>query len=83
MRQPLRTPPTPPPPGKRLSWRPCLPHPDPPAPPPPPPQKRPPADTLFGGKVSKPDLPLASASPELIRWSRILLSHTSDAARSY
>ena len=30
-----------------------------------------------------PDLPLASASPDMIRWSRVLLSHTLDAARSY
>ena len=30
-----------------------------------------------------PDLPLASASSDIIRWSRALLSHTLDAARSY
>ena len=29
-----------------------------------------------------PDLPLASASPDMIRLSRVLLSHTLDAARS-
>ena len=29
------------------------------------------------------DLPLASASPDMIGWSRVLLSHTPDAARSY
>ena len=29
------------------------------------------------------DLPLAPASSEMIRWSRVLLSHTLDAARSY
>ena len=32
---------------------------------------------------SAPDLPLASASPDMIRWSRVLLSRTRDAARSY
>ena len=31
----------------------------------------------------QPDLPLASACSEMIRWSRVLLSHTLDAARSY
>ena len=30
-----------------------------------------------------PDLPLASASSDMIGWSRVLLSHTLDAARSY
>ena len=30
-----------------------------------------------------PDLPLASASSDMIRWSRVLLSHALDAARSY
>ena len=30
-----------------------------------------------------PDVPLASAGSDMIRWSRILLSHTLDAARSY
>ena len=30
----------------------------------------------------QPDLPLASASSDMIRWSRVLLSHTLDAARS-
>ena len=29
------------------------------------------------------DLPLAAASSDVIRWSRVLLSHTLDAARSY
>ena len=29
------------------------------------------------------DLPPASASSDMIRWSRVLLSHTLDAARSY
>jgi len=29
------------------------------------------------------DLPLASASSDMIRWGRVLLSHTLDAARSY
>ena len=29
------------------------------------------------------DLPLASANSDVIRWSRVLLSHTMDAARSY
>ena len=32
---------------------------------------------------ANPDLPLASASSDMIRWSRVLLSHTVDAARSY
>ena len=31
----------------------------------------------------RPDLPLASARSDIIGWSRILLSHTLDAARSY
>ena len=31
----------------------------------------------------KPDVPPASASPDMIGWSRVLLSHTPDAARSY
>ena len=30
-----------------------------------------------------PDLPLASASADMIGWSRVLLSRTLDAARSY
>ena len=30
-----------------------------------------------------PDLPLVSAGSDMIRWSRVLLSHTLDAARSY
>ena len=30
-----------------------------------------------------PDLPLASASTDMIGWGRVLLSHTLDAARSY
>ena len=34
-------------------------------------------------RESEPDLPLASASSDMIRWSRVLLSHTLDAARSY
>ena len=29
------------------------------------------------------DLPLASGGSDMIRWSRVLLSHTLDAARSY
>ena len=29
------------------------------------------------------DLPLASANSDMIRWSRVLPSHTLDAARSY
>ena len=29
------------------------------------------------------DLPLASARSDMIGWSRVLLSHTLDAARSY
>ena len=29
------------------------------------------------------DLPLASAGSDMIKWSRVLLSHTLDAARSY
>ena len=29
------------------------------------------------------DLPLASAGSDIIGWSRVLLSHTLDAARSY
>ena len=29
------------------------------------------------------DLPLASASSDMIGWSRVLLSHTLDAPRSY
>ena len=29
------------------------------------------------------DLPLASAGSDMIRWGRVLLSHTLDAARSY
>ena len=32
---------------------------------------------------SSPDLPLASAGTDMIRWSRALLSHTPDATRSY
>ena len=36
---------------------------------------------LFTGCV--PDLPLASAGSDMIGWSRVLLSHTLDAARSY
>ena len=28
-------------------------------------------------------MPLASASPHVTRWGRVLLSHTLDAARSY
>ena len=34
-------------------------------------------------RVSLPDLPLASANSAMIGWSRVLLSHTLDAARSY
>ena len=30
-----------------------------------------------------PDLPLASAGSDMIRWSRVLLSHTLDRTRSY
>ena len=30
-----------------------------------------------------PDLPLASAGSDMIRWGRVLLGHTLDAARSY
>ena len=30
-----------------------------------------------------PDVPPASAGSDMIRWSRVLLSHTLDAARSY
>ena len=33
--------------------------------------------------VCAPDLPLASAGSDMIGWSRVLLSHTRDAARSY
>ena len=29
------------------------------------------------------DLPLASAGSDIIRWSRVLLSHKLDAVRSY
>ena len=29
------------------------------------------------------ELPLSSAKSDMIRWSRVLLSHTLDAARSY
>ena len=36
-------------------------------------------EPLFSGS----DVPLASASPDVNRWSRVLLSHTLDAARSY
>ena len=32
---------------------------------------------------STPDLPLASVTSDMIRWSWVLLSHTLDAARSY
>ena len=32
---------------------------------------------------NQPDLPLASASSDMIRWSRVLLSHALDTARSY
>ena len=32
---------------------------------------------------AKPDLPPASASSDMIRWSRVLVSHTLHAARSY
>ena len=31
----------------------------------------------------EPDLRLASAGSDMIRWSRVLLSHTLDVARSY
>ena len=31
----------------------------------------------------EPDLPPASASSDMIKWSRVLLSHTLNAARSY
>ena len=37
----------------------------------------------LGYESAIPDLPLASASSDMIRWSRVLLSHTLDAARSY
>ena len=33
--------------------------------------------------ASGPDLPLGSASSDMIRWSRVLLSHTMDAVPSY
>ena len=33
--------------------------------------------------VCRADLPLASANSDMIRWGRVLLSHTLDAARSY
>ena len=36
-----------------------------------------------GGGPVQPDLPLASATSDIIRWSRVLLSHTLDTARSY
>ena len=29
------------------------------------------------------DVPLASANSDMIRWNRVLLSHTLDAARTY
>ena len=32
---------------------------------------------------ARPDLPLASAGSDMIGWSRVLLSHTLDAALSY
>ena len=32
--------------------------------------------------VLEPDLPLASANSDMIRWGRVLLSHTLDAPRS-
>ena len=35
------------------------------------------------GSSAGADLPLVSASSDMIRWSRVLLSHTLDAARSY
>ena len=35
------------------------------------------------GNWVAPDLPLASASSDMIRWSRVLLCHTLDAAYSY
>ena len=35
------------------------------------------------GDQTGPDLPPASAGSDTIRWSRVLLSHTPDAARSY
>ena len=38
------------------------------------------AKQVHGG--SRPVLPLASARSDMIRWSRVLLSHTLDAARS-
>ena len=52
------------------------------APPPPPslPQALPLSPT---GPVGLPDLPPASAGSDMIGWSRVLLSHTLDAARSY
>ena len=34
-------------------------------------------------KQSAPDVPLASAGSDMIRWGRVLLSHTLDAAHSY
>ena len=37
----------------------------------------------LGALESCTDLPLASASSDMIGWSRVLLSHTLDAARSY
>ena len=36
---------------------------------------------LSGGSTS--ELPPASAGSDMIGWSRVLLSHTLDAARSY
>ena len=36
----------------------------------------------IGTELAGPDLPLA-ASPDMIGWSRVLLSHTLDAARPY
>ena len=35
------------------------------------------------GCGGRPDLPLGSAGSDTIRWGRVLLSHTLDAARSY
>ena len=37
----------------------------------------------LGFKGCLPDLPLAPAGSDMIKWSRVLLSHTLDAARSY
>ena len=41
------------------------------------------AQTFLTTPHATPDVPLASATADMNRWSRVLLSRTLDAARSY